>query len=98
MLEHFIWYASSGLASAVAAWIGLAAFLTGLKRFGLSVKCPLWLFFVVLWVVTTFSGFWGGSYVNKTISLIAVSALIIGILFYLVSLMMGKNRGREKSK
>ena len=96
MLDRFIWYASSGIASAVAAWIGLAAFLTGLNRFGLYVKFPLWLLFVVLWVVTTFAGFLGGSLATKTISLIAASALIIGILFYLVSLMMGKNR--EKSK
>lgn len=98
MLERFIWYASSGIATAVAAWIGIAAFLTGLKRFGLYAKVPLWLLFVVLWVVATCAGFLGESLATKTISLIAVSALIIGILFYLVSLPMRKNRVVEKSK
>lgn len=90
MLERLMWYVGNGIATAAAAWIGFAAFLTGLKRFGLNVKFPLWLLFVVLWVVATFSGFLGESWANKTISLIAVSALIIGILFYLVSLVMGK--------
>ena len=98
MLEQFIWYASNGIATAMAAWIGLAAFLIGLKRFGVNVKFPLWLLFVVLWMVTTFAGFLGGTWATKMISIIAVSALIIGILFYLVSLAMGKNRVGEKSK
>lgn len=98
MLERFIWYTSSGIASAVAAWIGLAAFLTGLNRFGLYVKFLLWVLFVVLWVLSTFAGFLGGHLATKTISLIAFSSLIIGILFYLLSLMMGKNRVGEMSK
>jgi len=98
MLERFIFYASSGLATAVAAWIGLAAFLTGLKRFGIYLKLPLWLLFFVLWVLSTFTGFLGGTSATKTISLISVAALIIGILFYLVSLPFGKNMERGKSK
>jgi len=98
MLERFIFYASSGIPTAVAAWIGLAAFLTGLKRFSVYVKFPLWLLFFVLWVITTFTGFFGGSSVTKTNSIIAVSALIIGILFYLVSLPLGKKVERGKPK
>ena len=98
MLERFIWYTGSGIASAVSAWIGIAAFLTGLNKFGLYVKFPLWLLFLVLWVVATFAGFLGGSMATKTILLIAFSALIIGILFYLVSLVMGKNREGVKRK
>ena len=71
MLERFIWFTSSGIASAVTAWIGIAAFLTGLNKFGLSVKFPLWLLFLVLWVVATFAGFLAGSMATKTISLIS---------------------------
>ena len=98
MLERFIWYTSSGIPTAVAVWIGLAAFLTGLKRFGVYVKFPLWPLFFVLWVITTFTGFIGGSSVTKTSTIIAVSTLIIGILFYLVSLPLGKKIERGKPK
>lgn len=95
MLERFIWYASSGIARGVTAWIGLAAFLKGLKRFAIHVKSPLWLLFLALWALSTFAGFLGGTSATKTISLIAVAVLIIGILFYLVSLALGKNSARR---
>lgn len=98
MFERFIWYASIAIPTAVAAWIGLAAFLTGLKRFDVYLKFPLWLLFFVLWVIATFTGFFGGSSVTKTHSIIAVSALIIGILFYLVSLPLRKKIERGKPK
>ena len=98
MLEHFLWYAGSGIATAVAAWIGLAAFLTGLKRFGIYVKFPLWLLFLALWLLSAFVGFLGGTPATKIISLIAVSALTLGILFYLVSLPLGKSSERGKVK
>jgi len=98
MLERFLWYAGNGIATAGAAWVGLAAFLTGLKRFGIYVKFPLWLLFLSLWLLSTFVGFLGGTSVTKTISLIAVSALIIGILFYLISLPLGKSNERGKLK
>jgi len=98
MLERFLWYAGNGVATAGAAWIGLAAFLTGLKRFGIYVKFPLWLLFLVLWLLSIFVGFLGGTPATKIISLMAVSALIIGILFYLVSLPLGKSNERGKLK
>ena len=98
MLERFLWYAGNGVATVAAAWVGLAAFLTGLKRFGIYVKFPLWLLFLSLWLLSTFVGFLGGTSVTKTISLIAVSALIIGILFYLISLPLGKSNERGKLK
>jgi|GEM_PF-5455156 len=98
MLEHFLWYAGNGVATAVAAWVGLAVFLTGLKRFGIFVKFPLWLLFLVLWLLSTIVGFLGGTPATKIISLMAVSALIIGILFYLVSLPLGKSNEKGKLK
>jgi len=98
MLERFLWYAGSGIATAVAAWVGFAALLTGLKRFGIYVKFPLWLLFLALWLLSTFVEFLGGTAATKIISLIAVSALIIGILFYLVSLPLGKSSEGGKLK
>ena len=95
MPERFIYYASRGIATAGAAWIGFAAFLAGLNGFGVNVKLPLWLLFVGLWVVATIVGFLGGSWAAKMTSLIAASVLIIGVLFYLVSLAMGKNKGEK---
>ena len=98
MLERFLWYAGNGIATAGAAWVGLATFLTGLKRFGTYVKFPLWLLFLMLWLLSTFVGFLGGTPATKIISLMSVSVLIIGILFYLVSLLLGKSNERGKLK
>lgn len=98
MSERLVFYASSGIVTAIAAWIGLVAFLTGLKRFGHNMKFPMWLLFGVLWVVATLAGVVGGSGATDMISLIAAPVLIIGILVYLASLPMGRKKGGEKSK
>jgi hypothetical protein len=96
MFGYFVWYVGYGIATAGAAWVGLAAFLTGLKRFGIYVRFPLWLLFFILWIVSTFVGLFGGTPATKIISLMSVSVLIIGILFYLISLPLGKSNERKK--
>ncbi len=96
MLERLLFHAGSGLSTSAAAWIGIASFLLGLKRFGRDIKVPLWLLFIVLWGIIALMGFAGALAATDMISLIAVIILIVGILVYLVSLLMGCSRGEEK--
>ena len=98
MLERLIFYASSGLVTALAAWVGVAAILQARKRFGHGEKLPLWLLFIILWMVTTLAGFVGGAGASGIITPIAVVVLVIGILVYLVSLPITRKVEEKKTK
>lgn len=48
MSERIAYWAGSSIPMALAAWVGIAAFVYGLRRFGKEIKLPLLKIFVAL--------------------------------------------------
>lgn len=92
MLERLVYYASRSLPSIIMCFIGITAIKYGFKRFGLVLKIQLWLVFLVLLFLGTLSGFlFGVNAVEKTPA-IALPVFLIGILFWIVSIIFGRRK------
>jgi len=76
--------------------MGIVAFKYGLQRFGVLFKVPLWLVFVVLWLLGTLTGFLFGVQAVQKIPALALPIFLIGILFWIVSLIFGSKRTKVR--
>lgn len=92
MLERLIIYAARSLPSIIICFIGIVAFKYGLQRFGILLRIQLWLVFVVLWIFGTLTGFMFDVATVQNISTFAFPIFLIGIFFWLVSLIFGSKR------
>ena len=88
-MERIIFYASSTLPPAGAAWLGIAAFKMGLRRWGRRVEVPLGWIFPVLWGLILAGGFVGGQRVIDPVLMVALGVLVVGVLFWFLSLVAG---------
>lgn len=92
MLDRLAFFIGNSLPMTGVAWAGYAAACYGLRRLGYTIKFPLWVVFLVLWVVITLAGFVGGTQTTNVISTIAILLLVGGIVVYLISFPAGRKR------
>lgn len=86
MIETLIIYAAGSLPSIIICFVGIATFKYGMQRFGKLLNIKLWLVFVVLWLSGIFTGFLFGTVVEQYIPIISLPIFLIGVLFWLISL------------
>mgnify|MGYP001607212529 CR=1 FL=1 len=80
-----------GLSYALLFLISIAAFKEGLLRFGKQVQIPLFAIFIFSWILSTLIFvFWQS--IQRGIGLIILSVFLIGILFWLSSLVFGNRK------
>src|SRR3989304_6478380 len=96
MLETLVIYCIRPLPSIIICFMGIVAFKYGLQRFGVLFKVPLWLVFVVLWLLGTLTGFLFGVQAVQKIPALALPIFLIGILFWIVSLIFGSKRTKVR--
>ena len=80
-MERIIFYISSTLPPAGAAWLGIAAVKMGLRRWGKRVKVPLGWIFLVLWGAVFAGGFVGGQRVFDPVLMVALGSWLPGSCF-----------------
>ena len=84
-------HVESGLLYALLFLISISAFKEGLWRFGKQVQIPLFAIFIFSWILSTLIFvFWQS--IQKGINLIIVSVFLIGILFWLSSLVFANRK------
>ena len=92
MLERLVIYAARSLPSIIICFIGIAAIKYGFKRFGMVFKIQLWIVFLVLWFLGALSGLLFGVTAVQKLPSIALPIFLIGILFWIVSLILGSRK------
>lgn len=95
MLEILVTYASRSLPSVIICFLGIAAIKYGFKRFGMVFKIRLWIVFLFLWVFGTLSGLLFGVTALDKNPAIALPIFLIGVLFWIVSLIFGSRKKIE---
>lgn len=92
MLELLVIYATRSLPSILICFIGIAATKSGLNRFGMFFKIPLWLVFLFLWAAGILTGVLLGVPAIQKLPIVALPVFLIGILFWIVSLIFGSRK------
>lgn len=92
MLESLVIYAARSLPSIIICFIGIIAIKCGFNRFGMVFRVQLWAVFLVLWAFAVLSGLLFGVPVVQKLPIIALPIFLIGILFWIVSLIFGSRK------
>lgn len=90
MADNILFFASSGIPTALVAWVGFLFVLRGLNRIGMIIKLSRIVLLIVIWMMTTLAGMFGGPTAIKIIPTVVAWILVLGIFFFLMCLLLGK--------
>tara|TARA_B100000315_G_C14307078_1_gene464553 strand:+ start:29 stop:313 length:285 start_codon:yes stop_codon:yes gene_type:complete len=88
VLEIIVLRALESLVPSFALFISIASIQSGLSKIGKQFKIPLIVTFFSIWGLATISGFLFGDTGLKKFTIVATGALLIGILFWLISIII----------
>lgn len=88
MAGRIAYYFSFSLISAFILWIGIVAFVLGLKRFNVKIIFSFWRLFIFIFLITFIYDFLYGT--ENNLNLFSCLVLIIGILFWIISIPIGR--------
>lgn len=93
MLEQLFASAGEALVYTMLLWLALLSVDAGLRRLNRSLGIRgRWLIFVVTWGSITWMGFLFGRALMTIVVLVATIGLVLGVLFWLVTLLFTRAR------